>query len=796
MSLTRTIPTPTKFLVKGTTFAGRYEIIEELGRGGMGVVYKAHDTKLKRGVALKFLPQELTHISEIKERFIREAQAAAALDHPNICTVYEFDETEEKTFISMAYIEGQSLKKKIEQGPLELDEALRIAIQTAEGLEEAHKKGVVHRDIKSANIMVDERNQAKIMDFGLARISGTTLVTQEGMMMGTIAYMSPEQARGEVVDLRTDIWSFGVVLYEMFSGQLPFKGDHDQAVVYSILNEKPKPITDLRSEIPESIEQVIGKAMEKNPDDRYQNIGELLDDLRSISEGIVPEEIKVRLRKAKLQRRKRAILYAGAASALIILAVIALSVFTGHAEAIDAIAVLPIENLTGDTEQEYFADAATDELIGQLSQIAALRVISRTSVMTYKGKEKSLPEIAQELNVDAVVEGTVLRVGESVRIRVQLIEALPEERNLWAQTYDRDMADVLVMYREMARAIADITRVELTAQEETTLASTHQVNPEAYEAYRKGLFHWYKLTAQDLEIARQYFELALEKDPNYALAYSGLDKVWGGYRIQGLKPAIEANEKRMVYRQKALELNPNLPELQFHVAGGKIWGTPNWDWEGAEKAYLRAIELNPNYADAHAYYAYLLFYLKRPEEAMAHIERALEIDPFHANIRTIYAWCLMYAHRYEEAVEYLEETIRTDPTGQMALSALKSAYHLTGQHEKAMDVWKTWFNSRGEHEDEEALIRGYEERGYYQALSSVADMKVERRKTTFVSPWQIATLYTRAGEKEKALDWLEVSYEERDPNFSYICVDPIFDDLRDNPRFKELLRLLNLPQAK
>jgi TolB-like protein/predicted Ser/Thr protein kinase len=794
MSLTRTIPTPTKFLVKGTTFAGRYEIIEELGRGGMGVVYKAHDTKLKRGVALKFLPQELTHISEIKERFIREAQAAAALDHPNICTVYEFDETEEKTFISMAYIEGQSLKKKIEQGPLELDEALRIAIQTAEGLEEAHKKGVVHRDIKSANIMVDERNQAKIMDFGLARISGTTLVTQEGMMMGTIAYMSPEQARGEVVDLRTDIWSFGVVLYEMFSGQLPFKGDHDQAVVYSILNEKPKPITDLRSEIPESIEQVIGKAMEKNPDDRYQNIGELLDDLRSISEGIVPEEIKVRLRKAKLQRRKRAILYAGAASALIILAVIALSVFTGHAEAIDAIAVLPIENLTGDTEQEYFADAATDELIGQLSQIAALRVISRTSVMTYKGKEKSLPEIAQELNVDAVVEGTVLRVGESVRIRVQLIEALPEERNLWAQTYDRDMADVLVMYKEMARAIAEKTRVELTQQEVAILASARQVNPEAYEAYSKGMFHAYKLTAQDLELARGYFELALEKDPNFALAHVGMGFVWQALNQQGIMSHSEAGPKAEAASLRALELDDTLAEVHYFLAVNQTWS--KWDWESAGKSFERAITINPNFPDARAYYSWYLFYMGRPEEAMVQIERALELDPFNAAFRSLYAFDLMYAHRFDEAIADLRETLRTAPMDEFALSAIRSAYHVKGMFEEAYEAWKTWYDVHDDAEAEQAFLRGYEEAGYSGALSSVAELMIERSKTKFITPWQIATVYTRAGRNEEALDYLEAAFEAHDANMPSISVDPIFDNLRDEPRFNELLRKMKLPQAK
>jgi serine/threonine protein kinase len=289
-SHTKTLLTPTRDPVKGTTFAGRYQLIEELGRGGMGVVYKAEDTKLKRTVALKFLPPELTHIPDIKDRFMREAQAAAALDHPNICTVYEFDEAEEKTFISMAYVEGQSLRKKLESGPLELDQALRIALQVAEGLKIAHKKGVVHRDIKSANIMATEDNQAKIMDFGLARMTGGTLITQEGMTMGTIAYMSPEQARGEEVDHRTDIWSLGVVLYEMFGGQLPFKGEKDQAVVYSILNHKPKPLAELRSEIPVSIAQVVDKALEKNPDERYQQIDELLDDLKSISAGIQAEK--------------------------------------------------------------------------------------------------------------------------------------------------------------------------------------------------------------------------------------------------------------------------------------------------------------------------------------------------------------------------------------------------------------------------------------------------------------------------------------------------------------------------
>ncbi len=794
ISLTRTIQTPVKDLLKGTTFAGRYEIIQELGRGGMGVVYKAHDTKLKRGVALKFLPKELTHISELRDRFMREAQAAAALDHPNICTVYEFDETEDKTFISMAYIEGESLQKKIESGPLGLDEAVRIAIQTAEGLQEAHKKGVVHRDIKSANIMVDERNQAKIMDFGLARISGTTLMTQEGMTMGTIAYMSPEQARGETVDFRTDIWSFGVVLYEMFSGQLPFKGDHDQAVVYSILNEKPKRITDLRSEIPVSIEQVIDKAMEKDPENRYQTFGELLDDLKSISEGIVPEEIKVRLRRAKLRRRKKAILYAGAATLLIIVTIITLSVFTGHAEAIDAIAVLPFENLTGDSEQEFFVDAVTDELIGQLSQIGALRVISRYSVMQFKGMEKSLPEIAQELKVDAVVEGSVLRVGEDVRIRVQLIEMISEEQNLWTQTYERDMTDVYVMYKEIARTIADKARVELTPQEVAILASARQVNPEAYEAYKKGMFHTYKLTSQDLELARGYFELALEKDPNFALAYVGIGFVWQAQNQQGIMSFSESGPKAEAASLKALELDDTLPEVHYFLATNQTWG--KWDWESAGKSFERAIALNPNFPDARAYYSWYLFYMERPEEAMAQIERALELDPFNAAFRSLYAFDLMYARRFDEAIADLRETLRTAPMDEFALSAIRSAYHVNGMFEEAYEAWKRWYDVHDDSEAEQAFLRGYEEAGYSGALTSVAELMIERSKTKFITPWQIATVYTRAGKNPEALDYLEKAFEAHDANMPSISVDPIFDNLRDEPRFNELLRQMNLPQAK
>ena len=788
--VTKTLITPKESLQKGSTVAGRYTIIEELGRGGMGVVYKAEDTKLKRTVALKFLPTELTHIPEVHERFTREAQAAAALDHPNICTVYEFDQAEDTNFISMAYIEGQSLRKKIESGPLDLEGALRIAEQVAEGLKEAHKKGVVHRDIKSANIMVTERGQAKIMDFGLARVTESTLVTQEGMTMGTVTYMSPEQARGEKVDHRTDIWSLGVVLYEMLTGKLPFRGEHEQAIVYSILKEKPEPITDLKTDIPLSIEQVVSKTLEKDPEKRYQQAEELLDDLESISAGIVPEEIRVRLRKEKLRKRKRTFLYGGAAGLVIAAVVIALLFITGPAEAIDSIAVLPLENLTGDAEQEYFVDGVTDELIGQLGQISALRVISRQSVMQYRGSGKPLPEIARELNVDAVVEGSVQHAGDRVRIRVQLIDALPEERNLWGETYERAKADLLMLYSEMAHAIADKTQVKLTAEETTRLTRDRQVNPEAYEAYLKGQFHWHKFTAKDLETALQYFELALEKDPDYAPAYTGIASIWGSRTYFGLLPS-EVMSKRMAALNKSLELDRTLPEAHSMLAGNATWF--EFDWDKAEREFLLTLELNPNYAQARVFYGLFLTGMGRFEEAKAQMEYGLKLDPLNSMYQGYLGFAFLRAHRFDEAIAQFEKSLALQPDFADSLGGLMQCYHQKGMYEQALATARRLYEARGDHDLLEAIERGNAEGGYRMAMLRAAEAAAARANRAY--SMRIATLFIYAGEKDRALDWLEIAFEEQMQNLVYLNVYPKWDPLRSDPRFQDLVRRMNYPAA-
>ena len=791
LSKTMTVGTHPKVPGKEGIIAGKYRIISELGKGGMGVVYEAEDAKLERCVALKFLPPELTEDPEARERFIREAKAAAALSHNHICTVYEIGEEENRLFIAMEYIEGESLRQKIVKGPLPQAEALKIAIQVAEGLVEAHKKKIIHRDIKPGNIMLTDKGVAKVMDFGLAKALGRSLITTEAKTMGTVAYMSPEQAQGQLVDYRTDIWSLGVVLYEMLTGQLPFKGEYDQSIIHSILNREPEPISKLRKDLPKGLEQVIGKALAKNPAGRYQSMEEFLEDLKAVAEGLKPLKAKMGLFRGKVLGLKKIYAYAGLGG-LIVLFALALVFFTrSRGPVFDSIAVLPLENLSGDPQQEYFSDGMHEALITNLGQLGGLRrVIARSSVMRFKGDTKTpLHKIAQELKVAALMTGAVLRSGNRVRITAQLINAATEAQ-MWAQSYERDLSDVLTLQNEIVSAITREVKVKLTPQDVTRLTSARQINAEAYEAYLKGQFHFYKLTRSDLDSALQYFESALGKDPNCALAYAGIAMVWLGRQQQGLAPASETKPRAVAAAAKALELDSTLAEVHYTLAGIKSW--TDWDWKGGETEFLRAIELNPNYPDPRAYYSHLLNMLGRPKEAMAQIERALELDPLNALFQAIYGMDLMYARRYDDAIALLRNTLKTSPNDLVALSTLRSAFHMKHMYDEALDVWKASYAARGDQEAQDALARGFKDDGYRGALQRVAEMLVARSRKTYVSPWQIGTLYTRAGKNDEALDWLEKAYQAHDQNMPYLSVDPIFDTMRDDTRFQALLRRMNL----
>jgi len=789
-SLTKTIETRAQGLLPGTVFAGRYEILEELGRGGMGIVYKAKDGKLQRTVALKFLPFEWTSDSGAKERFIREAQAAACLDHPNICTVHEIDEAEGRMFISMAFAAGENLRTRIGRGLMEIDEAMTTGLQVAEGLKEAHAKGIVHRDIKSANIIVTDKGQAKIMDFGLARVLGGALLTKEGMTIGTVAYMSPEQARGQEVDQRTDIWSFGVVLYEMFSGQLPFKGGHDLSVIHSILNHEPEPITRIRKGLPPGLENIIAKALSKKPMDRYQDMGELLEDLEAVAGGLKPLRAKPGLLRGRILGLKKIHAYAGLASLMVLMALALLFLPPKSGQGFDSIAVLPMENLSGDPGQEYFADGMTEELITDLGQLGGLKnVIARKSVMRFKGTNTPLRAIAHELKVGALITGAVVRAGDRVRITAQLINPATEAQ-VWAHRYEGGLRDVPSLENEIVAAIAKEVKLELTPQQSERLKTTRRVNPEAFQAYLQGQFDWYKLTRSDLDSALKHFELALEKDPQYARAYAGIAEVWVGRLQQGFAPASEAVPAAKAAAAKALELDNTIAEVHSTVASIKTW--MDWDWEGGEMEYRKAIELNPSFPDPRSAFSHLLSITKRPEEALAQNKRALELDPLNSLFQSIYAMNLMYARKYDDVIALLLNTLKASPHDLVALSTLRSAYHMKQMYPEAFEIWKRSYAERNDHEAEDALTRGWVEGGYPGALRRVAETMIARSRTTYVSPYQIGTLYTRARMNKEALDWLEKAYLAHDPNMPYLSVDPIFDALRPDPRFQDILRRMNL----
>jgi serine/threonine protein kinase len=791
-SQTKTIRSPLKGLAKGTTLAGKYSIIEPIGKGGMGVVYKAEDIRLKRTVALKFLPEEFLDYPEAGERFIREARATAALSHPHICTIHEINEEEPESFIVMEFIDGQSLREKIAGKPLDQGQALDIAIQAASGLNEAHKKGIVHRDIKPGNIMVMAAGQVKIMDFGLAKVLGESLLTKEAVTMGTAAYMSPEQVRGETLDHRTDIWSLGVVLYEMLTGQLPFKGDYEQSLMYAIVNKDPDPVSRIQAGIPKELENVIHTALAKNPAARYQSMGEFLADLKAVAEGFKPLKAKTGFSRGKILGLKKTHAYLGLGALVLLFALAMIFLLPKRGQATESIAVLPFENLSGDLQQEYFSDGMHEALITDLGQVGGLkRVIARSSVLRFKGTKTPLSKVAQELKVDALITGAVLRSGDRVRVTAQLINPKTEAQ-LWAQSYERDLRDILALQNDIVSAITREVKVRLTPQEEARLASARQVNPEAYDACLKGQYEWHKFNRQGLDSSLQYFASALEKDPEYAPAYAGIAFVWGGLKQQGFASYDEATPKQKAAALKALELDNTLAEVHYMLAGINTW--TDWDWPGAEREFRRAIELNPNYPDARVYYSHLLNYMGRPKEAAMQADRGLELDPLNTLFQGIYAMYLMQARRYDDAIALLRKILVTVPNDAIALSTLRSAYHMKRMYKEALEIWKASYAAKGDREALDALERGFAEGGYQGALRRVAETLAERSKTTFVTPWQIATLYTRAGMNKEAIDWLEKAYQAHDQNMPYISVDPIFDDLRADPRFQDLLRRMKLLQ--
>jgi TolB-like protein/tetratricopeptide (TPR) repeat protein/predicted Ser/Thr protein kinase len=732
-----------------------YRIIEKLGKGGMGVVYKAEDTKLRRFVALKFLPPHALGNDEEKARLLREAQAAAALTHPSICTVHEIDEVDDNTFIAMEYIEGEGLDTKIESGPLLLDEAISIATQVAEGLAEAHGKGIIHRDIKPANIVVTAGYRVKIMDFGLARLGETTKLTRAGATMGTAAYMSPEQARGEEVDHRTDIWSLGVVLYEMIAGRRPFRGDRDQAVIYSLLNEEPEPASIARPEVPPALEQVVRRMLSKDPNVRHQHAEEVIEELTGFV-GAESGTERIRRERALLSR--------------------------------PSVAVLPFVDMSPDRDHAYFCEGMAEEIINALGRREGLRVSSRTSSFQFKGGDHDIREIGRKLGVQTVLEGSVRKAGPRLRITVQLVSVTDGYR-LWSDTFDRNMEDVFAVQEEISKAIVDRVGPELLAREKPRRRKRHTGNPEAYDHYLRGRWFWNMRTHENLMKAIECFERAIELSPDYALAYAGLSDSYNDLLDYSPCPPEDALEKTRKAALKALDLDDSLAEA--HASLGQIKSEHDCDWKGAEREFKRAIALNPRYAPAHYRYGHLLSVTAGLDEALKEMRKAEALEPYSLVIKRNIGYYLSVAGRHDCAIEILKRTIEMDPDYSFTHLSLGVTYASLSMYEDALEEFDLEERIQGGFHPLVAAWRGltYARMGRTREAERILAELTKDSPRPCPSPSGIALLCLALGRDDESYEWLERAVAQKDAHLllqlnifrrsEFAGGDPRFDRLLD-----------------
>jgi len=810
-----------------------YRVLKVLGEGGMGVVYEAEDIRLGRHVAVKFVAEKVLDLPETVERFEREARAASLLNHPNICTIHDVGAGEGYHFIAMELLEGTTLEKILAHGPLPPERLLPLAVQIADGLDAAHSRGVLHRDIKPGNIFVTSSGRVKIVDFGLAKFlpspateplpagsqSQVTVprhLTLPGFPMGTVAFMSPEQARGEELDARSDLFSFGTLLYDMAVGELPFPGNTLAVILSAILEKPPARPLERIPNLPEKLRDVILKALEKDRATRYQSARDMLVDLRrlllesasgsesvTISSGAVlaalpPATPSSSGAAVAGSKRRRAGVLAAGVGAVVLAGLFVLWQRHGFRSrqatpegppVIKSLLVLPLENLSRDPAQDYFADGMTDELIGKLSNISALRVISRTSAMHYKGLKKSLPEIARELRVDAVVEGSVLRSNDRVRINARLIR-VSNDRQIWAESYERDLRDILALQSDVASAIAREIRIQVAPAESSQLASKRPVDPEAYQFYLKGRISFSRFTPESLTQAVEYFNRAIAKDPGYALAYAGLAD--SDIQLAGrLLPPHEAMPKARAAIERALELDGSLGEGHSSLAQVKLFY--EFDWEGARAEFRRASELNPRSAPIHQMTGLFLSAQGRAEESLAEAMRASEVDPVSTNSGCFRARLLYYAHRYDEAIQLYRKTLETDPTvaGQCTWSSF--AFQKTSRFAEAITAAK----QAGEVSPNEmlprgALARAYGVMGNKDEARRVLQQMQELLKRRFISEYDFAVANS-GWNPEESLAWLEKAYKGRVGLLVYLKVDAAFDDLRSDPRFQDLIRRIRIP---
>jgi eukaryotic-like serine/threonine-protein kinase len=775
----------------------------------MGQVWRARDTRLEREVALKVLPAETLGDATARARLVREARLASKLNHPHICTIYDVGEADSQTYIAMELVEGQPLSARVADGPLLVQQILRYGGQMADALAHAHSRGVVHRDFKSANVVVTPEGQVKVLDFGLARrlmdeqtADATTLsrsLTAPGVIAGTLAYMAPEQLKGQAADARSDIWALGVVLYELAAGKRPFQGQTAFDLTGAILSQ---PLPPLPSTIPAALAGVIDRCLAKEPGERYQQGTEVRAALEAVAAGHASASWSTW--RVRLQRRRR-LLFATALGAFALLitaaALFALNVgglrsriVAGPATSARTVRlmVLPFANVSGDATQEYVSDGLTTEMIALIGRLRpeTLQVVARMTSMRYKKTDKTVDQIGRERGVDYILEGTAQREAGRIRVTADLIK-VADQTQLWADRFEREAAGILMLQSDVAQQVAKALALKLLPAEQARLAGARTVDPEVYDLCLRAKDYLARMTAADFDTAEQFFQRALAKAPASAAAYAGLAQVWA-YRAQlYLAPPREAGQKARTAALKAIELDDTLAEAHVRVAAMLTWS--DFSFPDAEREFKRALDLDPNNPEARVLYGHLLMILRRPDEAMRQSERAVAIDPLDVAIRTLHATNVLYARRYDEVIGQANEVLRMQPGHLLAAALVFYAQHAKQRYAEAIAAAATYYRSMGWRDVAEALERHYPASGYAGALRRAMEVELAKHGNEGAA-WDAGTNLAMIGDRARALDLFEKAYADRDPNVPYLSCMPLFDSLRAEPRYQALLRQMGLPR--